>query len=684
MRKFLFILTACFHLSVTLAQSEDPPPIKTEQQLENLAEATETETEDDSYLQSLAQFKKSKLNLNIADASELKELILLSDLQIQSLIKYRQLLGKLVSIYELQSIPSWDVETIQKLLPFIKVDDEIPISIELKKRFNQGQHTVLGRIQQVIEKSEGFIRPDSVASRYTGSPQRLFLRYKYVYRNLLQYGLVAEKDAGEQFFKGSSKGFDFYSYHFFARKLGPIKALALGDFTINLGQGLIHWQSLAFKKSADIIAIKRQSDVLRPYNSAGEYNFQRGVGVTVAKNRFEVTAFASYRKLDANFHKDTSLSNDDFISSVLTSGYHRTPSEINDKYKVHQTSFGGNISYNANSFHVGFNGVVFAFSEPLVKNLQPYNHYAIQGKSWHNYSLDYNYTWRNLHLFGEAALDKNYAKAFLNGLLVSLHPQVDASLVYRNIQSSYQTLYGNAFTENTYPTNETGLFTGISIKPVPFLRVDAYADVFSFPWLRYRVDAPTKGSEYMVQLTYKPNREVEIYTRYRNENKAINISVLSLPTHPVMVRPRQNWRIQSSYKISRELTLKNRTEIVWYDHRNKDLAQQGFLIYADVGYKPMGKPYAINGRLQYFETDGFDSRLYAYENDVLYSFSIPFFYDKGARYYLNLNYDISKKATCWFRFAQTLYDGKNVIGSGLDEIAGNKKTEIKLQVMYTF
>jgi hypothetical protein len=98
----------------------------------------------------------------------------------------------------------------------------------------------------------------------------------------------------------------------------------------------------------------------------------------------------------------------------------------------------------------------------------------------------------------------------------------------------------------------------------------------------------------------------------------------------------------------------------------------------------MMKKYSGNMRLQYFETDGYDSRLYAYENDVLYSFSIPVFYDKGYRYYVNVNYDVNKKMTVWFRWAQTVFKNKETIGSGLDEIIGNKRTEVKLQMLYSF
>ena len=671
------------------SQQENPvqPGSNTEQQLENLTEQQEGETEDDTYLQNLVQLRKNPLNLNTAEENDLKELRAISDLQIQSFLSYRRLLGNLISIYELQSVPGWDLETIQKVLPYVRVGNAVSLAADFATRFTQGQHSMLIRMQQYLEESNGYARPDSIANRYPGSPQRLFFRYKYVYRNLLQFGITADKDAGEQFFKGSQKqGFDFYSFHLFARKIGPIKLLALGDFTANLGQGLIQWQSLAFKKSVEITNVKRQADILRPYNSAGEYNFLRGVGATVGLNKnIDVTGFASVRKLDGSVNQgDTILTNDDFISSILSSGYHRTPSEVEKKNALTQTAFGGNINYKGSNLHLGLNGIAFKYSAAIQKDLQPYNQYALSGSDWYNASVDYSYTIKNVHLFGEAALDKNKAKAVIAGLIASLDQKVDASMVYRNIDKNYQAVYGNAFTESTFPTNEKGLFTGVSVKPYYYLRVDGYVDIFSFPWLRYRVDAPSKGTEYLLQVTYKPNKQVEVYTRFRNENKAVNLSGLEMATRPVVVRPRQNWRTQFSYNVTKEVTLRSRVEMLWFDSQEKERSEQGFLGYIEGRYKPFGKPYAFNTRLQYFETDGFDSRLYAFENDVLYSFSIPQFSGKGFRYYVNINYDLRKNLTFWARWAQTIYSDVSSLSSGLDEIEGNRRSEVKLQLLYTF
>jgi hypothetical protein len=652
----------------------------------NITENNEdSETEDDSYLQQMVQYIKNPIELNYADAVELNQLRMLTSMQVQYFILYRSLVGKLVDLYELQAVPGWDIGTIQKIRPYVNVSMQVLAVSAVKRRLKNGEHSILIRASQVPERSKGYLLDSAAATNfYPGSPQKLLFRYKYTYRNLFQYGIVTEKDAGEQFFKGKQKqGFDFYSAHIFLRKIGLIKSLAIGDFTVNLGQGLTQWQSLAFKKSVDVINIKREGDILRPYNSAGEINFHRGIGITLAKKNWHLTVFGSYRNIDANFVSDTSQTQEDFISSLQISGYHRTKSETDDKAVQRQLAFGGNFSYHYKRLHLGFNGIRYKFKLPLIKSSEPYNLYALTGSSFGNYSFDYSYTFKNLHLFGEAAVTSNFDKAFINGLLISASAKVDLSLLYRNISKSYQSLYTYAFTENTYPTNEKGLYAGISFRPNNEWRIDAYADFYKFPWLRYRVDAPSTGSDYLIQLNYKPNKQLEIYTRYHAESKAINVNPGQLITSPVVQQPKKNWRTQVSYRVNSAVTIRNRTELVWFD-KNGLAEEQGFLTYFDLVYKPMLKPYSASIRLQYFETNGYNSRLYAYENDVLYSFSIPVFYDKGLKYYININYDINKKLSFWLKWAQTLYKDKTLIGSGLDEIKGPTRSEIKLQAQYKF
>ncbi|MEX1203180.1 MAG: hypothetical protein WEA59_08050 [Ferruginibacter sp.] len=675
-------------MKAQVTTSETPTPTTTtEQQLENITENSEDqETEDDSYLQQLVQLQRNPVNINTVDENFLRDLRLLTPIQIINFLKYRDLLGKLIDLYELQAIPGWDIPTIKRIRPFISVLNTLAFSEDILSRFSGGDQSLLVRVTQVLEKSKGYLLDSSQAKNfYPGSPQRIFLRYKYNFKNLLQYGFIGEKDAGEEFFKGSQKkGFDFYSAHLFIRNMGIIKSLAIGDFTVNMGQGLTQWMTLAFKKGPDIMAVKRQSAVLRPYNSPGEILFHRGVGITVGKNKWQATVFGSVRQIDANLNAADSINGqDEFVSSLQTSGLHRTASELEDKRSQQQLAFGSNFSYRFNRLQIGVNAVQFNFDAPIIMANEPYNLFALNGSNFGNYSTDFSYTFKNAHFFGEAAITNKGHKAFLNGLMISVSGNVDMSMFYRNISKGYQSLYTNAFTENTFPTNEKGFYMGISIRPHSSWRMDAYADIYRFPWLRFRVNAPTEGKEYMIQLNYKPNKVLEIYTRFKAEAKPINFNFNEAVLNRVVAQPRKNWRTNFSFKINSYFTIRGRTELIWFDKKG-NAAEQGFLMYGDLLFKPMLKALSGNIRLQYFETEGFNSRLYAYESDVLYGFSIPVFSGKGYRYYLNVSYDINKKLTFWGKWAQFIYLDKDEVGSGLDLINGKKRTEIKFQVFYKF
>jgi hypothetical protein len=481
-------------------------------------------------------------------------------------------------------------------------------------------------------------------------------RYTYKFKNLLQYGVTAEKDPGE-------KNIDFYSFHFFARQPGTIKTFALGDYSVKLGQGLIQWQGPGLKKGAGILFVKRQGPVLQPYNSAGEFNFYRGAGVTCQKKNIEVTIFGSVRQLSATA--------DSSITSLITTGYHRTELERAKRNNIQLISAGGALQWHSSNAHVGINAIYHRFSHPLQPNDEPYDIFAASGKQHVNYSIDYGYTHRNMHFFGEMATDQHHNIAQLHGLLASLDPKIDMALLYRSISPRYQSFFSNAFTENTTPVNEKGWYTGLCIRPVHGVQIDVYADIFRFPWLKYQVNTPSNGQEYLLQLTYTPNKNAALSCRFRHETKA-NV-------------PRKNWRTQFTYTINRKITSRTRLEAVWYGVKPEQ--ETGFLFFQDIKYKPAFSPWSFNVRLQYMETASYNSRIYALENLVLYNMSAPAFFNKGLRYFLNTSWRIKKRQQIdylfSFAFAQTVFPSKTTIGSGNDAIEARSRSEIKLQLIMT-
>lgn len=648
----------------------------TEQQLEALTEVMQEDLEDDTYLQQLAYFQRHPININTVMAEDLQLFKILTPLQIQSLLAYRKLLGPFIDLHELQAVPYWDVTTIQKMLPFVSIKGAFIKS--WRAQLKEGEHLLLARHSRILQQQKGY--QQSLENGYAGSRDKMLLRYKYQFNNLLQYGAVAEKDAGERFLKTFKIPFDFTSFHFFVRNRGGLKALAIGDFTINMGQGLVQWQALAFKKSSEVLSIVRQSPVIRPYHGAGEFYFNRGVGATFQKGACEATLFASHRKLTANLERDSgSLFH---ITSFNTSGLHRTKAEIAKRHNTEQWSYGGNLTYATTVFKVGLNAVQHHFTMPLLRRQELYNLYAIKGNRWSNASLDYTYTYKNVFLFGEAAIDQKGSQAFLQGALASLHPKVDLALLYRKILPAYQTLYGNAFTESNLPTNENGFYTGLVIRPQPGWQVQAYADHYRFPWLRSRLDAPGGGNDYFVQVTLAPNKVWEAYARWRSETKTGNKRDAMGVMNTIAAFPRNTLRFHFSYKLSSSLTVRTRVESVWYDTKST-AGEKGILVYTEGLYKPSQR-LNLNGRLQYFNTAGFNSRIYVYESDVLYGYSIPFFSGKGFRMYGNVSYDFSKRFTLWLRLAHTVYTDRQPVGTGLEQSNSHQRSEIKVQARYIF
>lgn len=668
MKRFCPILILFFSVA-TLAQ--DLPPV-TEQQLENL---TEENIEDDALLQQLSFFQRHPLNLNTATAEELSQLRLLTGLQIQNLLLHRAYFKRLLHLYELQAVPGFDLLTIQKLLPYIVVGEAQTVSESFVSRLKGGSRYVLSRFSRVLERPRGYAA--LLPTHYLGSAFHLQTRAVYQYKNLLYYGIVADKDAGERFFSGAQKGgFDFYSVHFFVRNLGKIKELALGDYALNLGQGLIQWQSMAFGKSADVVMLKRQAPVVQPYRSAGEFYFNRGAAATIQQGAWQATAFVSYKAFSGNVVPDSG----GHFTAFNTSGYHRTRLEVEDRNRLTHFSAGGALSFSSNTFKLSLNAVTHRFSLPLQKRDEPYNRFALSGKTHFLASIDYSYTYANMHFFGEVASDRKMHHAMVHGALISVDPKVDLSVLYRNLAREFQSPFGNAFTESTLPGNEQGLYTGIQVRPRNGWQVSAYADFYRFPFLKYRVSSPTRGWDYLTQIIYIPDKKTEIYLRYRTETKPINGH--SQPFSFPEPQQRQNLRLHFLTKINQQISVRARTELVWV-RKEGEQTDEGFLTYIETtySYSPRIKG---NFRLQYFETGSYNSRIYAYESDVLYSFSIPALFGKGFRYYLNVHYQAANHLGFWVRLAQTAYRDRDSIGSGLNEIGKPHKTDFTAQMRLSF
>ncbi|HHB77811.1 MAG TPA: helix-hairpin-helix domain-containing protein [Saprospiraceae bacterium] len=688
--KLIFIIFGISHLSLT-AQTDSLPQSATDL-LENVAQDAETESVDDNTIfDALEAFRQNPLNLNLADDEELHSLRLLTDIQIQNILNYRELNGPFIAIYELQAVPQLDLETIRNILPFVQIKSDFrDYHIARKALFGGGKNQLLFRWNRTFPLRKGYIpKADTLQPAYLGDPNRYYFRYRYQYDNRLSYGLTAEKDPGEPFFKDNNKsGFDFYSFHFFAYKTHPrFKAIALGDYQLNLGQGLIYYSGFAPGKSAFVMSIRRSSPILRPFASVREAQFLRGAATTLKINdKTELTAFASFRHNDANISEPDTLDpeNEIYISSLLISGLHRTKSEIEDKNTIKSTIVGAALRRKEKKWQITFNSLYEHLSAHLKRNPKPYNRFYFQGNRLFNHSIDYSFSLRKFYFFGESAVDQNGTSAHVTGLLTGLTRYTDLALLYRHFPKGYESLHAASFAETNGTINEQGLYVGLDIRPIRQWTISMYHDIWHHPWLRFKVDAPSSGNESLIRVRYYLRRNLELYLQARKEVKETNLPKGQEAIHGLGFKQLYRYRIHFSKKISRALELRTRAE--WSKLRLPGIEnpESGFLLYQDFIYHPWENPFSMTARIAFFDTDSYASGIYAYENNMLYTFSIPSYYEKGMRTYLNLRYRPFRPWTFEFRWAATLLSNQNEIGSGNDLINSRLRTDLGLQIRYIF
>lgn len=661
-----------------------------QQRIESLAESTEEETDFISLTEDLEMLLNHPLNLNEATANDLHRLVFLNDIQIQNLIIHIRQNGKLLSILELQSIAGFDPQTIQAIEPFVTVS-ETPFRrhFSLEEILHQGQHQVFLRWQRQLEKPQGFYpsaqpedKPNS-SPHYPGSPFRVYTRYRFTCYNHLSLGFTAEKDPGEQFFRGGQPwGFDYYSGHAFIRDLGRLKTAVVGDYQLQFGQGLTIWSGLTFGKSSETLGIHKFGQGIRPHTSVDENAFFRGAAITVALGPLDLTTFVSSKRRDANvLETDTLMAEELVITSLQQTGLHRTPSELKDKHSVRENLFGGNLSWNSHSFKIGLTASLLTLDADFQRELSFYNQFDFNTNNNINLGCDYSFSRENLYFFGESALSANGGYALSHGGVLSLDPRLSISLLHRYFSRDYQSLYAVAFCENTRVVNEMGFYLGVSAHLSRRWRLTAYADHFAFPWMKYRTYSPTRGFEYLAQVNFFPSRKTEMYFRYRIRNKPLNTAEATEVIYPEEVI-HQNFRFHISYAVSKNLTFRNRLEYVHHEQGRDQ--EQGFAIYQDVLYRNAGSPWALSLRYALFDTGGYDSRIYAYENDVLYAFSFPFYYHRGSRAWVLVRWRFNRHFDLYARLARTFYASPAPASSGPDAISENTRTEIKLQLRARF
>jgi hypothetical protein len=718
LRPRLMILLTIVGLGAALNAQRDTTPLgigeddELQQQLiEDVLANSEGDTDEFTFnaaFDLLETYRKRPLNLNKASYQDLEETLLLNQIQIGQLIDYRERMGGLLSVYELQVIPSMDLESVRRLAAFVRVGGDLDdAKIPLGRMFAEADKELYVRWQRRLESARGYeIGPETGATNfYLGSRDRLYTRFRQRYSKKLSFGFTAEKDPGEAFFAENNRrrGFDFYSAHLYLGDVNrTVKAVALGDFAVSFGQGLILYTGFGFGKSSQTTNVARGGPVIRPYTSVNEVSFMRGAATTLALGeKFELSLFGSRRGVNGNRISTTTVLDtlDDEVltadvSSLNITGFNRTPNEVADRNVLLQYNYGGSLRYRANQrFRVGANLLGTRFDNSVFRRPAAYNRFFFSGDRLLNASVDYRYRYRNFTFFGEVAGSKNDSEgqsgdigvSQLHGLMLGLDRFVDLSLVYRNYGVKYQALNALPFGETNGARNENGIYLGIELRPGKHWRVNAYYDVFRFPYLRFNLDGPDEGHEYRLRVTYWQKRKLETYLELRSETKGFGTdgdeSVFT-NLDPVVPRTRFQARLHFGYKINPFLEWRSRVD-AGFTEDELNGRETGFMVYQDLHYRPRG-PFSFSTRMAVFDTDGFNVRFYQYENGLLYNARVLPYYNRGTRAFFLMRYKGIRGLTLEARIAQTFFTDGTTFDNGLEATGGSRRTDAGMQAIWRF
>jgi hypothetical protein len=676
------------------AQQKDKPLVDPEAFIERLFPVQEEDLDYEEIYEALFQLYQDPIDLNKADTEELQATYLFSPLQLGNFLAYRAQFGSLISIYELQSIPDFDLPTIHRLLPFVSVDDQVTRPKNFWQRLREEENAyLLVRHRRTWEKRKGFMAIATTGkveptTPYLGDANEIYTRFRIHRVRDFSMGFTLEKDAGEQFkwdHSSSRYGFYFASFHLYRQNMGKWKTIALGDFQASFGQGLVFGAGYSLGKGAETVpTIRRSSRGILPYSAALEFGFFRGLGLTRQFRQWQSTLIFSTAPRDGrmNSFDQKSENSTGFISSLLQTGLHRTPAELASKNQLKETNLGGNLAYFSGSgrWSAGINLLFTQFSTPWIRDQTIYNTFEFSGTTNQLGSIYASYNWKNFLFFGESASSGSGGTAAVLGLVSSLSKNLDFSLLWRKYDRDFHSFYSSGFSENTRPINEKGLYLGLQFNPSKIWKINAYFDTFQFPWLKFRVYAPSSGYEWLTRLTYHPRKNLTAHLQVREEKKERNLPDSGLSPLPYLPVPIQKINAALSLEAQPTKNLLLRSRVQWSQVNVERKKSHGLMVFQDIQFG--GQNWKLTGRMALFDTEDFDNRLYTFENNVLWTFAIPSFAGRGIRNYLLGQYRISPRFTAYLRYARTTYTDREEISSGLQAIQGNKQTETTFLIRY--
>jgi hypothetical protein len=631
--------------------------------IENILEDATIDDEDSQIYDMIEFLLNNPIRINNATTKELLQIPFLNQATALAIIKYRDKNHGIFSEEQLRDIEGINDELFQKILPFIKFDNEESpgLAKSIFGIFSGVNYSLRSRLINDLQNREGFYE-----NKFLGTKPKSYNRLILNSKNKYHAGILFEKDAGEKSLT------DFTSFHAAVYNISIFDDIIFGDYVFEFGQGLAIWSPYGLSKSSDAIgAVSRNARGSLPYISSDENRFLRGASFTLSTNNFSIKSFLSSRNIDASIDSSSNK-----VIALITDGYHRTQNELNKKDLLKEFLIGANINYFlGDAAKIGLLYLHSNYDRALAVS-------HLQGKDFSslNYlSASYSAAANKLFVSGEFSFFRNILST-INNAEFFISKNISLVFSYRNFSNEYFTIHGNSFGEKGIAQNESGFYTGIYFN-TKYGSINFYYDQYKYPFAADDYLFSASGKEFSIYYKYKIFKNTEIKLRGKYEN---NDQVLELQNENRLVkRYKNNLRAEISQIVSKNLRIKIRYEIVSLSSVPGSPKETGNLFFQDFSFQP-SKLISICGRIIFFKTDSFYSRIYEFENDLTGLMTNPFLSGEGIKWYLLARLKTSLGLNISLKYSELYQPYEKTLGSGNSVINGNIDNRLSLQLDFIF
>lgn len=645
-------------------------------------------------------------NINTATFEELSQVPFISEDHALAILHYRSLYGDLKNMGELTMITA--LPALQRhVLQAIYYAQ--PSENKGKKSLLDGKHSIVGTLSIPTYTREGYVK-----GKYLGVNANHSLRYNYRSQHI-QAAFTAAQDYGEQFFIGSNvKGWDFYTGYVQLKDIRSLhlKSLIVGHYQVSAGMGLIMNNDYRLTRTALLTSTPHTGTSVRGHSSKSESNYLQGIAATVSLGRrWDITAFASLRYIDATMNDDSTA-----IRTILTTGYHRTQSEINRHNSSSQRVLGATVAFSSLPFRLALTVLNVQLGDSIIPDKrQEYRRYYPWGRSFTSASLSYSFIRHNLEVVGETAVssaaqydvkdikskdaktyktsdnDERPSIATVNS--ISWKPSSDwrLFLLHRFYDYRFLSLLSNSFGDVSNSQNESGIYLGATTTKVRHMTLSAYVDGAYHPWQRYGYSGPSRTFDMYVSGTYALHGwDINARYRYREQVTTDQTTIMPQFSKDMDGNGQHTLRLSSRHEST------HWTHLIQAQLTSVPTAESsGYLLSYGIGYsrtkrlesansRPRSKSLRLWGSVTYFATDDYTSRLYLTDRNVTYGSTSSMVYGRGWRLNVIASYDILHNLTATFRAVTVRYLDRDEISSGDQRIAANSQTDLHLQLAWKF